>query len=198
MFDLKKTCSVPFPERLNEGYELQEDGILANVGTKKIIPLMESFLRRRDEPYFFILELPCNRRDETETDIAAGRYHKDVYYIDALSQDKALALLRSEGELLAMDGLSSFGFGGHFSHEEIMSGKYNVVSLYGKDPNSFQELMEAHRIPRTENLVTAWDTFTETRFGTANTYRFRARTVYDLPLLYREQGMYFAERRDDF
>ncbi len=196
--DLKPSCSVPFPELLKEGYEPQKNCIVANVGTKKIVPLMESFLRRRDEPFFFILELPSNRRDETEEDIAAERFHKDVYYIDGLRQADALALLHSEGGLLASDGLSSFGFGGHFSHDEIMSGKYNVVTLYGKDPFSLQELLNAHEIPRTENLVTAWDTFTENACGTAEPYRICGKTVYDLPSLYRERGMYFAERREDF
>lgn len=42
------------------------------------------------------------------------------------------------GELLVNDGLCSFGFGGHNSNNEIMVGKYNLISIYENEKRKIQ------------------------------------------------------------
>ena len=60
MLKLKKYCSVPFPEKLFEQYEVQDNMIIANVGTDKVMDMMLKFIGMHDEWLFFILEIPTN------------------------------------------------------------------------------------------------------------------------------------------
>ena len=86
--------------------------------------------------------------------------HKNIYYMDGLDEEAALSILREKGELLIHDGLSSFGFGGHISQDEMMKSKYNVCNVFTKNIPAACKIFEAHGIPRTDHLVTAWETFT--------------------------------------
>ncbi|MGN0455059.1 MAG: hypothetical protein ACI4G1_07810 [Ruminococcus sp.] len=49
MFQTKKCCSVPFPEKLSEQYEILENMIVANVGTDKIKNMILEFIDMHDE-----------------------------------------------------------------------------------------------------------------------------------------------------
>ena len=59
--------------------------------------------------------------------------HKNVYYIDGLTAEHSLVLLERYGELLINDGLCQFGFGLHNNTAELMSNKYNLLSLWTSD-----------------------------------------------------------------
>lgn len=147
-------------------------------------------------PVFFILELPTNARDEllirkSETE----PFHTDVYYIDGLNADKAVALLDKYGELLVHDGLSSFGFGAHDSSAEILSTKYNIVMLFTKLRKAYGDFFAEHDIPFVEKCVTAWDTFAETTPGECTRITVNNKDVFALPQELKSYGIYFAERR---
>lgn len=193
MLKLKQGCRVPFAESLSEGYELSENKIVANVDADKILPLMREFIRSHDEPVFFFLELPTRKDEETEADVT----HRDVYYLDGLTGEEACALLGENGELLAQDGLCTFGFGGHFSGDELISEKYNVICLYSQNAAEQTALFERLSVPKTEYLLTAWDLFGPSAYGESARITVGGRTVFDLPALYKGRGMYFAERRED-
>lgn len=198
MLKLRKGCKVPFPEKLSEGYERIASGFVANVNADKIEMLIVHFIAIHNEPVFFILELPSNLDDEEE--IRSGvveALHKDVYYIDACTQEEAWTILSRTFEVLINDGLCSFGFGCHKSQDEIMVGKYNVVSIYTANPNAFEGFFEEHKIQGVPNLVTAWDTFTPDSPGEAARVDTDGKSVYDIPNVFKEWGMYLAERKED-
>ena len=93
MLKLKEGYHVPFPEKLSEGYEMEENSIVANVGVDKLEEVIQHFIAIKDEPIFFILELPAS--GEKESPKASGivtALHKDIYYIDGCSVDAALIL----------------------------------------------------------------------------------------------------------
>ena len=183
---------------LYEGYEVKESWIAANVSVDKIDALTRGFIAMLDEPLFFILELPSNAREEQPVRPGVvDKLHKDVYYIDGCSREKALAILDLAGPLLCQDGLAEFGFAGHASGYEIMFGKYNAVFAFGKPLDAFAPLFAAHGIPRVDHLITAWDTFTADTPGNSSLYEWNGKTVYDLPEMLKEQGIYFAERREE-
>ena len=195
---LRKGCKVPFPELLSEGYAYKAPWFTANVSADKIKMLLAHFITMHDEPVFFVLELPSKQEDETE--IRPGivdSLHKDVYYIDGCTQENALAILDITSEVLINDGLCSFGFGCHESHDEIMVGKYNVISVYTHNKNAFDGFFEKHEIACVENLVTAWDTFAEDAPGESSRVDTDGKSVYDIPYLFKERGMYLAEQRED-
>lgn len=195
---LKAGSSITSKAILYEGYQKDINSITANIGIDKIEGVMQHFIAMHKEPIFFILELPAKQNDETE--IAPGmvdKLHKDIYYIDGCTQEEAFTILIRVGDLLYNDGLSSFGFGCHESGDEILFGKYNVLTIYSQEISKYDEFFAAHDIDKTENLITAWNTFTDETPGISEKYEVDGKTVFDIPDQFKEWGMYFAEQREE-
>lgn len=194
----REGCKVPFPERVLEGYSYEAPWFTANVDADKIREVLEHFISIHHEPLFFILELPSRKEDETE--IRPGvveKLHKDVYYLGGRTQEDALALLHRFGDMLIRDGMSAFGFGCHQSHEEIMVGQYNVVSIYSGNEKAYEDFFECHGISLVKPFVTAWDTFTYDAPGECERIETDGKSVFDIPDICAEWGMFLAERRED-
>ncbi len=195
---LKAGAKISSASPIYEGYEVGENYITANVGVDKIESVLQHFIVMHEEPIFFILELPANA--DAETPIAPGivnALHKDIYYIDGCSQEEALTILIRVGNLLYNDGLSSFGFGCHESGDEIMFGKYNVLTIYSQEIEKFNDFFDAHEIEKTDDLLTAWDTFTKDTPGVSERYEIDGKTVFDIPKQFEDWGMYLAEQRKE-
>ena len=199
MLNLVKGHQVSLVENLFESFtKLTEHHLMANVHAEKILEIFQHFIVIHDEPLFFILELPVSiDREKVIAKNIIKESHKDVYYIDGCSREECLALLIRYGDLLVNDGLSKFGFGGHKSHDEIMLDSYNVVTIYSKELSKFNDFFEPHNIQFVEELVTAWDTFSETSPGISEIYECNGKTVYDLPEELTEWGIYLAETRTE-
>ena len=199
MLNLVKGHQVSLVENLFESFtKLTEHHLMANVHAEKILEIFQHFIVIHDEPLFFILELPVSiDREKVIAKNIIKESHKDVYYIDGCSREECLALLIRYGDLLVNDGLSKFGFGGHKSHNEIMLDSYNVVTIYSKELSKFNDFFEPHNIQFVEELVTAWDTFSETSPGISEIYESNGKTVYDLPEELAEWGIYLAETRTE-
>ena len=195
---LKAGARIFSKTALYEGYQKGENYITANVGIDKIEEVLQHFIAIHEEPLFFILELPAKADDETE--VAPGIVevlHKDICYIDGCSQEEALTILIRVGKILYNDGLISFGFGCHESNDEIMFRKYNVLTIYSENIDEYDDFFEPHEIDSTENLITAWDTFSADSPGTSEKYVLDGKTAYDIPKQFEEWGMYFAEQREE-
>lgn len=199
MLNLVKGHQVSLVENLFESFtKLTEHHLMANVHAEKILEIFQHFIVIHDEPLFFILELPVSiDREKVIAKNIIKESHKDVYYIDGCSREECLAMLIRYGDLLVNDGLSKFGFGGHKSHDEIMLDSYNVVTIYSKELSKFNDFFEPHNIQFVEELVTAWDTFSETSPGISEIYESNGKTVYDLPEELAEWGIYLAETRTE-
>lgn len=202
MIELKKCCKVPFPEKLFEKYEVQENAIYANVNASKIIDVMKRFVEMHNEQMFFILEIPCKEDDgitDSKTLINANDDY-DVYFIDGLDKEHINQCLDALGDFLTKDGMNTFGIGGHESHEEILFGKYNVVTIYTNSADEYSELLSSFGIEKTASLVTAWDTFDESHPGECSLYvsEETGKTIYDIPDAYKEYGMYLYEERKEY
>ena len=195
---LKAGSKISSVSTLYEGYEVGENHITANVGIDKIEGVLQHFIVMHEEPIFFILELPASADDETE--VAPGivkTLHKDVYYIDGCSQEEALTVLVRVDDLLYNDGVSSFGFGCHESGDEIMFGKYNVLTIYSQHIENYNDFFDAHEIEKTDELITAWSTFTEATPGLSERYEVDGKSVFDIPKQFKDWGMYLAEQRKE-
>lgn len=198
MFVFKKGCKVPFPENIFEEYEETEYGYIANVSAEKIIDVLKDFVHLQDDLLFFFLELPTNLADEPKKEnVIASNFHKDIYYMDGLTKEKTFSFLDSVGELLTNDGLCRFGFGSQSNNDEIMVGKYNVITISCKKNNPYGNLFHKNKIKRTENLVTAWDTFSIEYPGRSKKIELNGKDVYSIIDDFKEWGIYFAERRID-
>lgn len=198
MLVLRKGCKVPFPEKLCEGYMLLNNKIIANISADKVRTVMEHFIGIHDEPIFFILELPSKLDDEKETRPGIlEKTHKDIYYIDGCSQEEALAILLRTCDLMINDGLCSFGFGCHESKDEIMFGKYNVSTIFSNQIKQYEDFFTQHNITKTDNLITAWDTFTQDHPGISDHVKTDGQDVFSIPEQFADWGIYKVEQRED-
>ena len=196
MIELKPCCNVPFPELLFEGYEVGDGSICANVGCNHVIDMMKMFAKMHDEPMFFILELPSRHYDGiTESKILRDVDDYDIYFIDGLSCEQICEIVDAVGDFLVKDGMNLFGVGCHESHEEILFGQYNVMTIYTQNAYTYHEFFDKFGINKVENLTTAWDTFDEDHPGECRLLvsEETGQTIYDIPDTYKDYGMYLYE-----
>ena len=197
MLNMIKGCRIHDPSVLYEGYQRTETGFEANVHGEKIQALLERFVRLHNDYCFIIIEVPTNAKEETA--FASGGtepLHKDVYYLDGLTPERAVEFLRVFGEWFVHDGLSHCGIGIHSGGNEIMRGKYNVVTVYTKTPEQYHGFFEGQDIPFVPKLKTAWDYFTFDTPGDSFCYEYRGHNVYSVIEHLKQYGLYFAERRE--
>ena len=201
MLELKCGCIVPFPEKLAEEYEIRNDAVYANINASRVLDMMKRFAEMRDEPMFFILELPRREEDGiTESKILKNVNDYDVYFIDGLDYTAVCELLDAVGGFLVKDGMNLFGIGGHESGEEILFGRYNVMTLYTKSTDKYRKFFAEFGIRETDNLITAWNTFDEDHPGECNLYvsKETGKTIYDIPEVYKDYGMYLYEEVKEY
>lgn len=198
MLDMIKGCKVHDPAVLFEGYEQIDFGYIANVNADNIRPLLESFVKLHNAYCFLILEVPTNAKEDEAFLTGTGNPSKDVYYWDGLLPETAVKFLQEYGHWLIHDGMSNFGIGIHSGGNEIMVGKYNVVTVYTKTPGVYDSFFENLGIPYIADMKTAWDYFTSETPGESFLYKYKDKTVYDLVDALKPYGLYFAERRDNF
>ena len=202
MLNMVQGCRVKDPSVLRstllyEGYTRIASGFAANVNAEKIQPLLESFVKLHNELCFIILEVPTNAKEETALKSGGAQpFHKDVYYLDGLTPEKAVAFLDTFGEWLIHDGMSSFGIGIHSGANEILVEKYNVVTIYTGTPQTYIGFFEMQDIREVMDLKTAWDYFSSDTPGETFRYEYQGKDVYDLVEHLKQYGLYFAERRE--
>lgn len=122
--------------------------------------------------------------------------HKDINYIDGLNCENAFDPLDKYGGILINDGLSSLGFGVHDNSVEIMGGKYNVVTLWPNKMEKYRVFFVAHNIYHSDNITTAWDTFTDDTPSECFLHELNGKNVYSLKDDLKDWGIYFAEQRE--
>ena len=198
MLNMRKGFSVSFADRLSEGYKTDGKFFTANVSAQKTLPLLEDFIKlHEDEKLFFILELPTPETAEPKDENGnITAFHKDIYCLDDCTPAMVRDVLDIVGEMLLDDGISQFGVGSHITNDEMMICKYNIACLYRNDEKSgiYDGFFEKYGINKTDNLVTAWDMLSPGTPGECTRCEKDGRTVYDIPSVFAELGMYMAKR----
>ncbi len=198
MLNMVKGCKINDPSILYEGYTRLESGFAANVNADKIKALLESFVLLHNEYCFVIIEIPTNAKEEALlSSDGTQKLHKDVYYLDGLTPERAVEFLHVFGEWFVHDGMSNFGIGIHSGANEIVLGKYNVVTVYTKTPQKYSGFFEGQDIYEENDLKTAWDYFTHDAPGESFLYEYQGKNVYHLIEHLKQYGLYFAERREE-
>lgn len=173
-----KGAKIPNPNLLKEEYELHDTCIYANVDADRIVQILIDFVNMNDD-MFLVLELPCTQEEEEqqmgdyteeekrlyEEKGTMQHFHKNIYYMDNLSQEKALDIIKSYGDILINDGYCYFGFGNR-KFDEVSKTKYNMMLSYSKDEiEKYEEIFKKNGIAKTEKLYTAWDQFSKENPG---------------------------------
>lgn len=189
-------------DKLNEEYEIKEKRIVANVNADKILNIIYDFINMNDDLYFLILEIPTKTAEEEnlKENGKVKSFYKDVYYRDGMSKKFANEVLSNIGDLFINDGMAHIGIGNHNNNSEIMTAKYNIVSIYfeDNDVNSYEKIFINGGIKKTDKLKTAWDFFSEENPGKSICIDRDGKNIYSVVEMLKDTiGLYFAERRED-
>ena len=194
ILQLRKNTSVPFPEKLKEGYRWNHKTIIGNIDADKIEIALQSFVAsHNDEPVFFILELPKRLDDENE--IAPGILEEspnDVYFVDDLDTESAFAVWNMVKDIIMNDGMCEFGFGCHNSNDEFFITKYNEFHFSCYNPIMAKTFMQFLKIILNNKLILAGETLSQEQPGMVEAGEYKGKDIYDIPELLKDAGMYQA------
>jgi len=199
MFQTASGVTIPFPEKIKEEYQVYESKIQFHLSFEKLGATLEDFIARQEEPLFFVLQIPLTRDEELAL-CPDGVFpeqgwtaHERVCYLDGQSKEQIRAILRQYGELLLNDGMSQFAVASHATWDEMFIMKYKLVDLYCKQPQKYFDLMESYGAPRTDRLLTAWDTFSNETPGRTRRVEMDSMDCYDVYAALVKEGMYEAK-----
>lgn len=201
-----KGITIPFPERLAEGYEViaRDSGgchLRVNIDGTRLEDVFRDLVELVPDPGFLILESPCNEVKELELRMKeSDPFHRDVYYIDGLERYQFFEIFNQYSDLLVHDGFVHFGFGSHNTEQkdEVFVGSYKTTSVFTDNPLPYEAVLGDFAIPRVSKLTTAWDTFSEENPGVRDRWKQGENDIYSMiESLMREGGLYHAKTIND-
>lgn len=189
---------------LKEEYEINGNWIYANISAENIRKIIEKFVEtEKGNRFCLFIETPANISDENVIGMDdEGFYqldgkHMDVYYLDNITDEYVVYLLDKFGDILINDGLSHFGILSQ-SGREFGKYKYNVIKAYTRDDLlPLIKVFNSFEIPETDNLVTAWNYFSQDNPGESELYKKDGKTIYDVVDELKEIGLYKYEQREE-
>lgn len=176
MFQTAAGVTVPFPEKLCEQYVVEGGNVTCNLSFEKLSDFVHAYYASLTEPLFLAIH-PDAEGDE-------------VWYLDGMTKKQLTMILDGYGELLLQDGLSAFAIGSLATEDELFVQKYKMLSLYSPQPARVEKLLARFDVPRTDEIVTAWDTFSEDHPGAAQRLEIAGMTVPDAITDLQKIGMY--------
>lgn len=204
MFNLIRGAKINENFALKEEYEIDGNWIYANISAENIRQVIEKFVEiEKGNRFCLFIEKPANITDENVIGMDdEGFYqldgkHMDVYYLDNITDEYVVYLLDKFGDILINDGLSHFGVSSQ-SGREIGKYKYNVIKAYTRDDLlPLIKVFNSFDLPETDNLVTAWDYFSQDNPGESELYKKDGKTIYDIVETLEEIGLYKHEQREE-
>lgn len=204
MFNLIKGAKISNNIPLKEEYEINDNWIYANISAENIRKVIEKFVEiEKGNRFCLFIEIPANIADENVIGMnEEGFYqldgrHMDVYYLDNITDEYVIYLLDKFGDIFINDGLSHFGVLSQ-SGREIGKYKYNIIKAYTRDDLlPLIKVFNSFDVPETDNLVTAWDYFSQDSPGESELYKKNGKTIHDVVETLKEVGMYKYEQREE-
>jgi hypothetical protein len=201
-FKLANGMKVSNMNGIHECYELEYRNsrfvFTANISATHIEKFVRLFCEGLVEPCFLILETPTNGNVENilrETE--PNTTHCDVFYLDGLSRERLLALIDKYGALLINDGMVHFGFASHKSHDELYFADYNIATLFTPEKKEgYKQVFADFDIPEEDEIKTVWQNFSYNTPGDLFSIEVDGKDIYDIIEELKEEGLYFAERRE--
>ena len=181
-FRLAQGVDASGTEKLRSSYSVNISGVKALLSGELILPAAKKLTELLEEPVFFFLELPQENSEEY-----------DIYYLDNCTKQVAAAILDRYGELLAQDGVSRFGFGSHKTEEELYFGEYQELSVYAPGNSVYEEALEELGLEGLSEADSIWELLSDEEPGTLTAVEIEGETVFDLPELLKNAGIYKAE-----
>jgi hypothetical protein len=201
-FNLPLGIDISDISGLSDGFVITPDNpaaLTVLLSSEKLLHFLLDFTKELPEPIFFFIELPCTLDEEKSLksdNPNENSAHYKLYYLDNCTKPVISAIIKEYGSLLVNDGVCRFGFGGNESGDEIYVQTYKVMSLYCTSPNLRNKalsLLENFGAENKNTLLTPWDIISPDNPGTCVCIEDDGITVFDLPDLLADAGMYFSE-----
>ena len=129
-----------------------------NISFEKLKSFFVDFLTNLSEPLYFILQKPTNEKHTPNT-IIKGPFQSELLFYDLPTRTQICDVLDQYGEILLNDGMSQFGVRSLESGDEIFIAKYKIGLIFSDNVQKYSFLLNKYGILKTNNLITAWDTF---------------------------------------
>jgi hypothetical protein len=203
MLKMVKGAKIAGADKLEQGYQIMEDRIVASVDADNIRNVINGFLDINEGlPLFMFFEIPTNLKDEEiarkneDGSLVIETHHKDVYYLDGISAEFIRMIPDEIYDVIINDGISSFGVGNPLG-EEIGKYRYNQMMVFTKEPKRYAEMLDKAGVKHMEDLVSAWNTITSETPGTCELYKAEdGKNIYDVIRAFTDIGLYKAEKRE--
>ena len=181
MFQTAPGVTIPFPEKIKEEFEISGKYIRFNLSFEKIRPMLDNFIEQLAEPLFIVLQFPLTQQEEAgRPKDDTGCLHQKVCYLDGQSKEQVRGILRKYGDLLLSDGISQFAVASHSTGDEMFIKTYKVIDIYTDNQEKYISLLEKYGLKQTENLITAWNTFSHETPGEARCLKMNGLDAYDV------------------
>jgi hypothetical protein len=201
-FRLARGVAVADLSGIHEGYSVEAAPrghavFTVNVSAERMRTVFERLASEVSDPGFLVLEVGTHESvEKTLRKSSTDPFHKDVYYLDALSHEGLREILDRHGDLLTHDGGIHFGFGGSGGIDEVYVGPYKILHIYANAPEKYVRALQDLGFVGEPRLKTVWDNFTAEAPGKRMVLTDVKTTIWSLIEELKTQGLYFAERRD--
>lgn len=202
MFQMVQGNYVPSLQEIQEGYTKQYTGnywcLVINVSAEHIEKLFCDLCTLVRQPSFLLFEHGTNANIEEQLRMSdQAPSHKDVFYIDGLDYARFEEIYNKYRELLVQDGEICFGLGSHDGIDEVYVGAYKIFNIYTDIPEKYEQVLHKEGFELLEEMKTVWETFTPDKPGMRKTVNINGIDIYEMIEELKEQGLYFAERREE-
>ena len=194
MFQTASGVTIPFPEKIKEEFQVFGTYIQFNLSFEKIRPMLDDFLEQLAEPLFIVLQFPLSQNEENEVRKKdTDPLHQKVCYLDGQSKKQVQVILRQYGDLLLNDGISQFAVASHATGDEMFIQKYKLINIYCSNPAKYFDFLKKYGLKQTDNLITAWTSFSHETPGEAHCIKINGIDVFDVYDELVKMGMYDAK-----
>lgn len=195
VMEFAKGVKVPFPEKIEKGYVVEENCITANIDIEDMDAVVMDFVEVIDEPMYIGIHVPLDELEELELRKSEDDpFHEKVYYLDNCNREDMRLIIDTFMDILINDGLSKFVIASHTTGDEMFVQKYNVVSFFSDDTSKIEELLGKWGCEKKDELIIASDTFTQENPGCCFSYENEdGINIYDLIDALTQSGMYASE-----
>ncbi|MBQ2792909.1 MAG: hypothetical protein IJE98_07370 [Oscillospiraceae bacterium] len=190
-FTVAQGIQIPVVSGVENGYEMErnEEGLwqfTVVLSAEKITALLKDYCEMLPSPGYFTLELPVPDSDAF-----------DIWYVDGCTRPVLKAIVERYGDLLCADGFVRFGFASHDTPEQIYVTDLKTIQIYGRKAEKICALLKKHDIPARDHVVKLWDILSDDNPCELIPAEVDEESVFDLPQLLEEAGIYLAGRREE-
>ena len=190
-FTVAQGIQIPVVSGVENGYEMErnEEGLwqfTVVLSAEKITALLKDYCEMLPSPGYFTLELPVPDSDAF-----------DIWYVDGCTRLVLKAIVERYGDLLCADGFVRFGFASHDTPEQIYVTDLKTIQIYGRKAEKICALLKKHDIPARDHVVKLWDILSDDNPCELIPAEVDEESVFDLPQLLEEAGIYLAGRREE-